>query len=62
MKKYKRLLCFLSALLLLFMVPAYPVHAEEEEAVQEDKTGAPFFMWRQMMSLWTAFRSKRPAW
>lgn len=43
MKKYKRLLCFLSALLLLFMVPAYPVHAEEEEAVQEDKTGAPFF-------------------
>lgn len=43
MKKYKRLLCFLSALLLLFMVPAYPVHAEEEEVVQEDKTGAPFF-------------------
>lgn len=44
MKKYKRLFCFLSALLLLFMLPVYPVHAEEEDAaVQEDKTGAPYF-------------------
>lgn len=43
MKKYKRRLCFLSALLLLFMIPVYPVHAEEETTVQEDKTGAPYF-------------------
>lgn len=44
MKKYKRLLCFLSVMLLLFMFPVYPVHAEEEETtVQEDKTGAPYF-------------------
>lgn len=43
MKKYKRWLCFWSALLLLFMIPVYPVHAEEETTVQEDKTGAPYF-------------------
>lgn len=43
MKKYNRFLCFLSALLMLVMLPVSPVHAEEEGVENGDKTGAPYF-------------------
>lgn len=43
MKKYNRFLCFLSALLMLVMLPASPVHAGEEGVENGDKTGAPYF-------------------
>lgn len=43
MKKWNRLLCILSILLTLAMLPAPPVHAEEERAEERDKTGAPYF-------------------
>ncbi len=43
MKKYHRLLCFVSVLLLVIASPVYSVHASEETDKQEDKTGAPYF-------------------
>ncbi len=43
MKKYHRLLCFMSVLLLVIASPVYSVHASEETDKQEDKTGAPYF-------------------
>lgn len=43
MKKHKTLLCFLAAVLVLMTVPTPTVHAEEQSAEEEDKTGAPYF-------------------
>lgn len=43
MKKYHRLLCFMSVLLLVIASPVYSVYASEEADKQEDKTGAPYF-------------------
>ncbi len=43
MKKSKRFLCLLSALLIFMTFPTPPVHAEEQRVEDEDKTGAPFF-------------------
>ena len=42
MKNDKRLLCFLGVLLMVMMLPARSVHAEEGDG-EGDKTGAPYF-------------------
>lgn len=43
MKKHKKLLFFLSAVLFFLSIPVSPVHAEEADSQDEDKTGAPYF-------------------
>lgn len=43
MKKCNKFLCFLCVLLMSAMLPASPVHAEEERGREGDQTGAPYF-------------------